>query len=259
MNLVPLLSLVAVPVAGGFVATWLWAKRRHTTLVVRRLEQLSQTTQSQAEPVTLVKPTRDSMGDMVGHWVDDSTFLIKFRSLVTQAGVESQGDKLLALELALIVMPSLLFLALGITQLVIWASVLILPFLPVLILKLKAYNRRRKLSEQLPDAVDLMVSVLRSGHSVSQSLLAVGNEISAPCGSEFQEILHRVSLGQPLAESILLSAQRFHSFELDLLRKAVEIQAEVGGSLAELLDNTNATLRERLKLARQLKAITAQS
>jgi tight adherence protein B len=57
----------------------------------------------------------------------------------------------------------------------------------------------------------------------------------------------------------MVSAKRFQSYELDLMRKAVAIQNEVGGSLAELLDKTNHTLRERLKQAKQLKVITAQS
>jgi tight adherence protein B len=68
-----------------------------------------------------------------------------------------------------------------------------------------------------------------------------------------------MNLGQPLSDSLVLSARRFQSYELDLLRRAVAIQAEVGGSLAELMDKTNHTLRQRLKLVRQLRVVTAQS
>jgi tight adherence protein B len=84
-------------------------------------------------------------------------------------------------------------------------------------------------------------------------------EIPKPCGEEFEAILHRMNLGQPLADSLVLSARNFKSYELDLLRRAVSIQSEVGGSLAELLEKTNSTLRQRLRLVRQLKVVTAPS
>src|SRR5208283_3769961 len=87
----------------------------------------------------------------------------------------------------------------------------------------------------------------------------VSNEAPNPCGQEFDAIFHRMNLGQPLSEALAISARSFHSYELELMQKAIAIQAEVGGSLAELLEKTNATLRQRLKLSRQLKVITSQS
>jgi tight adherence protein B len=87
----------------------------------------------------------------------------------------------------------------------------------------------------------------------------VAEEIPAPCGTEMEEVVHRMNLGQPLSNALLYSAEKYRSYELDLIRRAVGIQAEVGGSLAELLDKTNQTLRRRLKLLRQVNVLTAQS
>ena len=74
-----------------------------------------------------------------------------------------------------------------------------------------------------------------------------------------EEVVHRMNLGQPLAQALTYSAERYKSYELDLVRRAVAIQSEVGGSLAELLDKTNQTLRRRLKLVRQVRVLTAQA
>jgi tight adherence protein B len=103
-----------------------------------------------------------------------------------------------------------------------------------------------------------MVAVLRSGHSVSQAIRSVAQEVPNPCGQEFALIFQRMNLGQRLPDALVLSSRRFRSYELDLMQRAVSVQVEVGGSLADLLEKTNLTLRQRLKLARQLKVITSQ-
>lgn len=136
---------------------------------------------------------------------------------------------------------------------------LILAALPATILAMQANRTRQKLAMQLPNALDLMVSVLRSGHSLPQSIKAAANEMPNPCGREFGEVLHRVNLGQPLPEALSYTVARYESFELDLLRRAFHIHSDVGGSLAELLEKTNSTLRERIKLKRHVEVLTAPS
>jgi len=128
-----------------------------------------------------------------------------------------------------------------------------------LVLYLKANRIRMRFVEQLPNAIDLMASVLRSGHSVPQAVKTVSDELPEPCGAEFKEVLQRMNVGQPLAQALSYSAVKFRSYELDLIRRAIAIQAEIGGSLADLIDKTNQTLKGRLKLASHVKTLTAQS
>jgi tight adherence protein B len=80
-----------------------------------------------------------------------------------------------------------------------------------------------------------------------------------PLGPEFMSVFQRMNLGQPLPEALSYSVEKFQSYELDLIKRAVAIQSEVGGSLAELLDKTNQSLRQRLKLVRQVRVLTTQS
>jgi tight adherence protein B len=135
----------------------------------------------------------------------------------------------------------------------------LLSAIPILVLLVKKAGRRKKFIEQLPDAIDLMISVLRSGHSIPQGVKAVGQEVPAPCGPEFMEVLQRMNLGLQLPDALSYSCSKFSCHELDLLRRAFAIQSEVGGSLAELLEKTNTTLRQRLKLVKQVAVLTAQS
>ncbi|MBX9689810.1 MAG: type II secretion system F family protein, partial [Candidatus Obscuribacterales bacterium] len=125
-------------------------------------------------------------------------------------------------------------------------------------LRMRAESRRNKFMLQLPNAIDLMVSILRSGHSVPQSIRSVAEESPSPCGTEFTQVFHRMNLGQNLPDALKSSVDRYDSFELDLIRRATAIQQEVGGSLAELLEKTNETLRQRIKLKKQISVMTAQ-
>lgn len=163
------------------------------------------------------------------------------------------------------VLPVIVALALGSDQnldqslLIAVGAGLALATLPYLYLLLAATRMKQKFIQQLPEATDLIVSVLRTGHSIPRAVQTVAEEIPAPLGTEFQEIHQRLNLGQPLSEALSASAVKYDSHELDLIRRAVAIQTEVGGSLAELLDKTNSTLRQRLKLVRHIRVLTSQS
>jgi tight adherence protein B len=252
MKLDLLFAILSLPLAGGIGATWLWARRRERDLVTNRLQKFMPQAQRS-----------DGSGDDIPHLILKNADQPKtwLTTLLSQAAMDDEQAPLtfIAVSSALLILPALvaylfdfnLFVGAGVGAL--------LAFIPFLVVKTKAENRRVKFCEQLPDAIDLMVAVLRSGHSISQAVRAVSQEVPVPCGEEFEAVLQRMNLGQPLADSLVLSARRFQSYELDLLRRAVAIQSEVGGSLAELLDKTNSTLRQRLKLVRQLRVITVQS
>src|SRR6185437_4697974 len=181
------------------------------------------------------------------------------RQLLVAAGLETRFRFFCSLLGALLCVPVLLAVLLNWDVIPAFAIGLVLTVIPFIVLKVRVEQMRTKFIEQLPDALDLMVAVLRSGHSVSQAVKAVANDMPQPCGQEFGAVLHRMNLGQPLSEALVNSARRFRCYELDLVRRAVTLQTEVGGSLSELFEKTNMTLRERLKLARHLRVITSQS
>jgi len=256
MNVPLLLGILSVPVAGGVVGTRIWVKRREQGTIAARLSRLVFPS-APAAPRTLLK--KSPWITLNWQFVSAMPGFIFLKQILSESGLENQLSNFLVLELWLLSLPALIAITFDLN---IFAGIclgLVLLFFPFIFLKARARTLRTKFCEQLPDAIDLMVAVLRSGHSVAQSVKSVAQELPSPCGPEFEAILHRMNLGQPLSQSLTISAQRFHSYELDLIRRAVAIQMEVGGSLAELLDKTNSTLRERLKLAKQLRILTAQS
>ncbi|HEY9711928.1 MAG TPA: type II secretion system F family protein [Chroococcales cyanobacterium] len=255
-----ILALLSVPVIGGIVATRVSVRKRQQNAVKLRLAQLLDEDHFQPiDRVSLLKTYDWTSLDSLKKWVPNVHLIANLKSLLLEAKMDQHETAVVQTAVALLLFPPFIAFALGLNVFLGALLGLLLAGAPFIYVRAKAQARRDKFSEYLPDAIDLMVAVLRSGHSISESVHAVAREIPAPVGEEFALILHRMNLGQPLSESLLISAKKFRSYELDLMTRAVSIQSEVGGSLADLLEKTNGTLRERLKQARQLKVITSQS
>ncbi len=249
-------AFASVIVCGGMVATRLYHHKARSELVARRMRQLWREELAR-EPAILVSSPEKRRLDI--KWPVPTRILSFWERLLYQTGLSGRLADLALVTLILSVgLPAAAF-GLG-------APALACPVIgaaaggaPTLWLLYHRARLRERFLQQLPSAIDLMVSVLKSGHSIPQAVRAVAEEAPVPCGAEFRDVLQRLNLGQTLPASLLISAQRLESFDLDLITKAVAIQSEVGGSLAELLEKTNGTIRDRIKLARQVKALTAQS
>jgi tight adherence protein B len=131
-------------------------------------------------------------------------------------------------------------------------------FLPTLLLRNALKRRADKLREQLPDVLTIMASSLRAGHSFLQSLDTVAKEITQPAAAEFQRVVAEIRLGRPAEDALEALAERVGSPDFKWAVIAVNIQREVGGNLAEILDTVADTLRERAMLRRQIKVLTAE-
>ena len=103
-----------------------------------------------------------------------------------------------------------------------------------------------------------MASSLRAGHSFLQSLDTVAKEIAQPAAAEFQRVVAEIRLGRPAEDALEALAERVGSPDFKWAVLAVNIQREVGGNLAEILDTVADTLRERAMLRRQIKVLTAE-
>jgi len=131
-------------------------------------------------------------------------------------------------------------------------------FLPTVLLRSALGKRADKLREQLPDVLTILASSLRAGHSFLQSLDTVAKEIAHPAAGEFLRVVAEVRLGRPVEDALEALADRVGSPDFKWAVLAVNIQREVGGNLAEILDNVADTLRERAMLRRQIKVLTAE-
>lgn len=129
---------------------------------------------------------------------------------------------------------------------------------PTLALKTSMKKRAEKLREQLPDVLTIMASSLRAGHSFMQSLDTVAREIAQPAATEFQRVVAEIRLGRGTDEALDALATRVGSADFRWAVLAVNIQREVGGNLAEILDSVADTLRERAMMRRQIQVLTAE-
>jgi tight adherence protein B len=130
--------------------------------------------------------------------------------------------------------------------------------LPYVVVRFRATQRSRRLEEQLPDAIDLMGRAMRAGHPLSAGFKMVADEASEPMASEFRQVFEEQRFGLPLDDSLLGLGERIKLSDMRILVTAILIHRQVGGNLAEVLDNIAALVRERFKLRRQLRVITAQ-
>ena len=129
---------------------------------------------------------------------------------------------------------------------------------PWLALRMAMKKRAEKLREQLPDVLTIMASSLRAGHSFMQALDTVAREVPQPAATEFQRVVAEVRLGRPGEDALDALAERVGSDDFRWAVLAVNIQREVGGNLAEILDNVADTLRERAMMRRQIQVLTAE-
>jgi len=111
---------------------------------------------------------------------------------------------------------------------------------------------------QLPDMLNLVVNGLRAGYSTMQALEAVSKELPPPLSDEFNRVVKEMQLGIGMEDSLENLHRRIPSDDLDLIITAINVQREVGGNLAEILDTISYTIRERIKIAGEIKVLVSQ-
>src|SRR5262249_11268966 len=116
----------------------------------------------------------------------------------------------------------------------------------------------RLFSEQLPDALDLTRAALQAGHSLLTALFVGADEFPDPVAEELRTVADEIRLGLPLRDALRHLGDRVDDPNVPILIAWVLVAQEVGGNLAEVLDNTSYTIRERFKLLRDVMVMTAQ-
>ncbi len=129
--------------------------------------------------------------------------------------------------------------------------------LPYWSVQLAARRRVRRLEEQFPQAVDQIAVSLRAGHAFATGLLMVAEEVADPLGAEFRLVYDRQNYGKPLPDVLKEFAERVPLLDVRIFVTAVLTQRETGGNLAEVLDKLSALIRERFKIKRQVRVVSA--
>ena len=125
-------------------------------------------------------------------------------------------------------------------------------------LRSRQARRIRQLAEQLPDALMLMVSALKSGLGMQQALTWVAREGAEPLSSEFGRLSNDMSLGLSLDEALVRLQTRVGSADGEMLAAALLVQRQTGGNLSEVLLNLHQTVRDRQAVQGQVRTLTSQ-
>ena len=131
-------------------------------------------------------------------------------------------------------------------------------FVPRMYVKRQEKGRLKKFDNQLSDMLNLTVNGLRAGFSTLQALEAVSRELPPPINDEFHRVVQEMQLGIPMEDALDHLLRRINSEDLDLVITAINVQREVGGNLAEILDSISFTIRERVRIKGEIAALTAQ-
>ncbi|MGH7514250.1 MAG: type II secretion system F family protein [Gemmatimonadales bacterium] len=130
--------------------------------------------------------------------------------------------------------------------------------IPTLYVRWRRNRRLSQFEEILPESIDLVGRALRAGHPLSSGFKMAADDGPEPVASEFRRVFEEQRFGLPLQDSLLGMADRINLVDVRILVTAILIQREVGGNLAEILDNLSAVIRARFTIRRQIKVYTAQ-
>jgi tight adherence protein B len=130
---------------------------------------------------------------------------------------------------------------------------------PIWVITVIAGRRVMKFEEQFPEAIDLLARALRAGHAFTSGLSMVAEELPAPVGTEFRLAYDRQNFGMPLPAALKELGERVPLLDAKFFVTAVLTQRDAGGNLSEVLDNLASVIRERFKVKRQVRVVTAHA
>ena len=131
-------------------------------------------------------------------------------------------------------------------------------FAPTLYLRRQQGKRLIRFDNQLADMLSLMVNGLRAGYSTMQAMEAVSRELPPPISDEFRRVVQEMQLGIAMDTALENLTRRIPSKDLDLVVTAINVQREVGGNLAEIMDTISHTIRERVRVKGEIRVLTSQ-
>jgi len=181
--------------------------------------------------------------------------------LVAQAGLVMAPGRVIGIMLGMGIAATLLFFALipGSPR---WAApvfgLLVGAGVPIVFLRFLRTHRIKKLSAQLPDALDLMVRSLRAGHPMNAALSLVSKEMPDPIGSEMGIVVDEMTYGMGFREALENLRARIPAPDLHYFVVTINIQSGTGGNLAEVLENLSGVIRARYQMFAKIRALSAE-
>lgn len=182
----------------------------------------------------------------------------KIEEQLAKADIPLRGEEFLLIWMLIGLLPvSVIYLTIHNMAFVIVVYLLGI-LLPPFMVSRAQQKKIKKFNQQISDSLSIMSNALRAGFSFLQAMEMVSREMPEPISKEFARTFKEINLGTPTEEALHKMVKRVSSDDLELLVTAVLIQRQVGGNLAEILDNISHTIRERIRIKGEIKTLTAQ-
>jgi tight adherence protein B len=215
-----------------------------------------------ATAITVEQPQQrqdSQVADRLDKVIAGRGFTTGIKSRIAKADAKLRVSEYIALQLLIAAgAGALVYFFLGSNMIFAIIAAIFGLFIPRMYLSNAAKRRMRAFENQLSDTLNLWVNALRSGYSVLQAMEAIATELPAPVSVEFERVGQEVRLGLGVPQALSNMLRRVPSDDLDLVITAVNIQREVGGNLAEVLDTISFTIRERVRIKGEIRTLTAQ-
>jgi tight adherence protein B len=244
----------------GVYLWWVSTHGAAARRVARRLQLMSGSQGRSAERISILKTRRFGRHDAVDRLLQKVRFLRRIDRLLVQSGTKWSVEQFLLWSAALGLLGACVIAGADwpLPLAVRIALILLCAFVPLMLVRRARRRRLARIEEQLPDAADFIARALRAGHSFSNVLQIVGNELPEPLSGEFRIAREEINYGVPLSEALHNMAGRIPLTDLRYLVIAILIQRETGGNLAEILGNISNIIRGRLRLAAQVRVLSAE-
>ncbi|CDG85695.1 type II secretion system F family protein [Janthinobacterium agaricidamnosum] len=240
---------------------WLWWSGTHgggAQRIAKRLRLMAARGDGGGERVSILKQRRYAASARLDHLLRRLPNSAALDRLLLQSGLKWSVAQVLAWSLLLLLPGLLLPRAFGMPPLAALLFAALALASPCMILLRARSGRLHKIEAQLPEAADFLARALRAGHSFSNVLQMVGDELTEPLSGEFKTTYEEINYGVPMNEALHNLAMRIPLTDLRYLVIAVLIQRESGGNLAEVLNSIARIIRARLKLLGQVRVLSAE-
>jgi tight adherence protein B len=206
------------------------------------------------------KESKGALTDWVNKRVEKSSLGERISREMARADLKFKPGEYIALYVIAVMGVALISFLLG-GRLLVSAIIggVVGAFLPRIYVKNQQTKRLNHFNDQLPDMLNLMVNGLRAGFSTLQAMEAVSKELPPPICDEFRRVVQEMQLGITMEKALANLLRRIPSQDLDFLVTAINVQREVGGNLAEIMDVISYTIRERIRIKGDIRALTAQA
>jgi len=222
-------------------------------------ERLGRYVETQQQEIVSEKGRSTPLTDWLNRRVERSTLGERISQELSRADLKFRPGEFIAVVIISIVVMAGVGYVIGqysiVTAII---GAIIGGFLPRFYVKRQQNKRLIRFNEQLSDMLNLMVNGLRAGYSTMQAMEAVSKELPPPISDEFHRVVQEMQLGIPMEKALDNLLKRIPSDDLDLVITAINVQREVGGNLAEILDTISFTIRERVRIKGEIRVLTTQ-